>query len=44
MCNYHVVFGWQGIKTVERVVIAQKKLDDAENDQGGPKYNMFVEG
>uniref|UniRef100_A0A6N2M740 DNA-directed RNA polymerase n=1 Tax=Salix viminalis TaxID=40686 RepID=A0A6N2M740_SALVM len=34
----------KGIKTVERVVIAQKKLDDAENDQGGPKYNMFVEG
>nr|XP_034916946.1 DNA-directed RNA polymerase III subunit 1 isoform X2 [Populus alba] len=34
----------KGIKTVERVVIAQKKLDDAENDHGGPKYNMFVEG
>ncbi|EEF30548.1 DNA-directed RNA polymerase III largest subunit, putative [Ricinus communis] len=34
----------QGIKTVERAVIAQKKHDGKANDQELPTYNMLVEG
>ncbi|KAJ4833985.1 DNA-directed RNA polymerase III subunit 1 [Turnera subulata] len=34
----------KGIKTIERIVIAQKESKDNEKDQGCPTYNMLVEG